>query len=226
MIYITGDPHRDFTHIKEFCIKNHSSIRDVMIVLGDAEINFYGDERDLIIKKELSKYEITFLCIHGNHEIRPQNLKNYNKCKWNEGYVLYEPYFPNILFAIDGQTYLIQNKKFLTIGGAFSITRLLPKCQEEKYWDDEQPSSKVIDKIISNKNRTIDYILTHTCPYDFIPEESCTIKVDKRKIDRNTEKRFQEIYNKLDFSTWFCGHYHTTKMINKMCFVYKNIIIL
>ena len=42
MIYITGDTHRDFDRILEFCDAiGTSQEEDVMIVLGDAGINYY-----------------------------------------------------------------------------------------------------------------------------------------------------------------------------------------
>ena len=44
MIYITGDKHGDFTEVLDFCNDNKTSKRDLMIVLGDAGINYFADE--------------------------------------------------------------------------------------------------------------------------------------------------------------------------------------
>ena len=43
--YITGDTHGDFSRIAEFCRSNGTDTNDVMIILGDAGINYYLDGR-------------------------------------------------------------------------------------------------------------------------------------------------------------------------------------
>ena len=40
MIYLTGDTHGEFERIVEFCEHFHTVKSDVMIILGDAGINF------------------------------------------------------------------------------------------------------------------------------------------------------------------------------------------
>jgi len=45
MIYLTGDPHGNFDRIKEFCGRLKTTKDDIMIILGDAGINYYGEER-------------------------------------------------------------------------------------------------------------------------------------------------------------------------------------
>jgi hypothetical protein len=44
--YITGDKHRHFEGVIEFCKTNHLRKQDVIVILGDSEFNSYGDERD------------------------------------------------------------------------------------------------------------------------------------------------------------------------------------
>ena len=85
VIYITGDKHADFSSIYTFCIENQTTINDVMIVLGDAGINYYLDDRDYILKNSLLQYPITFFCIHGNHEERPENIKTYKTKEFHNG---------------------------------------------------------------------------------------------------------------------------------------------
>ena len=46
MFYITGDCHGDFTRIYDFCEFSQTTQKDdVMIVLGDAGINYFLDEQ-------------------------------------------------------------------------------------------------------------------------------------------------------------------------------------
>ena len=65
--YITGDTHRDFSRIEDFCEENETSVDDVMIILGDAGINYYLNHSDKELKSRLSRLEITLFCIYGNH---------------------------------------------------------------------------------------------------------------------------------------------------------------
>ena len=97
--YITGDTHRDFERIAEFCYDNATTKEDVMIILGDAGINYWCDVSDKILKEMLSEINITLLCIHGNHEERPlQSGADYEEKRWKGGVVYVEEEYPNILF--------------------------------------------------------------------------------------------------------------------------------
>lgn len=49
MIYITGDTHREFSRICNLDRKDD----DLLIILGDAGINYYLDERDIELKEYL-----------------------------------------------------------------------------------------------------------------------------------------------------------------------------
>ena len=69
--YITGDTHRSFDRIEDFCYGYETTTEDVMIILGDAGINYWLDLSDKELKGRLSEMDITFFCVHGNHEARP-----------------------------------------------------------------------------------------------------------------------------------------------------------
>src|SRR5699024_11096170 len=123
MIYITGDKHADFRDVFDFCSDNKTSLDDVLIVLGDAGINYFNNEQDYILKASLSKYPITFFCVHGNHEERPEKINTYKLEEFHGGKVYYEEEYPNILFASDGEIYHFNNHKVLVIGGAYSVDK-------------------------------------------------------------------------------------------------------
>ena len=46
MIYITGDKHRHFDEIFTFCYLKHTTKQDILIILGDAGINYYLNQKD------------------------------------------------------------------------------------------------------------------------------------------------------------------------------------
>lgn len=116
--YITGDCHGDFQKVEAFCRRMQTTIEDCMIILGDAGINYCMDHRDTERKKYLAGLPITVFCVYGNHEERPSNISSYRKKKWKNGTVYFEPEYPNLIFAKDGEIYEFSGKKVLVIGGA------------------------------------------------------------------------------------------------------------
>ena len=114
-IYITGDCHGAFKKIEIFCRQYKTTCEDVMIILGDAGINFCLSKWDKRNKSLLTNLELTFLCIHGNHEARPESLDTYKEKMWNGGSVYFEEEYPNILFAKDGEIYELNGKKVNTL---------------------------------------------------------------------------------------------------------------
>jgi len=79
MIYITGDTHSNFERVKELCRRFKPTVDDTIIILGDAGINYYGEERDCKLKKALSQLPITIFSIYGNHEMRPETITTYKE---------------------------------------------------------------------------------------------------------------------------------------------------
>ena len=128
-VFIRGDTHGNFDFLPYFCEKEHTTTEDLMIILGDAGINYYGkkSKREIALKEMLSKMPITLFCIRGNHEDRPNSRQamKYGYRSEVEGEELYyEEAYPNILYAADGGSYVINDKQFLTIGGAYSFALL------------------------------------------------------------------------------------------------------
>lgn len=69
MIYITGDKHGDYSDVFEFCYKFKTSRNDILIILGDAGINYFLGDNDYILKNSLLQLPITLFCIHANNII-------------------------------------------------------------------------------------------------------------------------------------------------------------
>ncbi len=226
MIYITGDKHGDFREIFYFCYENKTTLDDIMIILGDAGINYYGNEKDYILKNSLLQYPITFFCIHGNHEERPENIKTYKTKRFHDGIVYYEEDYPNILFAKDGEIYNFNNHKVLVIGGAYSVDKYFRLESGYNWYESEQPNEEtkefVISKLKSMDNK-VDIILSHTCPYKYLPREMFLEGIDQSTVDNSTEYFLDEIEQITDYKNWYCGHYHTDKTVDKIIFMFHNI---
>lgn len=241
--YITGDKHRNFDSVKNFCKENCTRRKDVLIILGDTGFNYFDDFRDDNLKKQISDLNITLFCLHGNKENRPQNISTYGIRSFCGGMVYYEPRYPNIYFAIDGEIYTLDGKKYMVVGGAHSVDKM--KCLEKgmPYWEDEEPNEEIRQKVeetLKENSNKIYGMLTHTCPIEYLPTEmflstqsNAAIKRKPRKtkskklfapdIDRSIEEWLGKIEKELDYEVWFCGHYHIDKQLNKVYMLYNEI---
>ena len=90
----------------------------MLIILGDAGINYCLDERDKELKQQLNSLGLKLFCIRGNHEERPENIETYEEKEMFGGKVFIEREFPNLIFAKDGEIYNIDGNKVLVLGGA------------------------------------------------------------------------------------------------------------
>ena len=226
MIYVTGDKHGDFDDVFMFCLREKTTTSDILIVLGDAGINYFMDRRDNLLKGYLSQFPITFFCIHGNHEERPENIRTYKTKTFHAGIVYYEEKYPNILFAKDGDVYNLNNHKVLVIGGAYSVDKYYRLDMGYRWYSSEQPSIDVKNKVmgvLKSLNNKVDIILSHTCPYKYIPREMFLEGVDQSMVDNSTEYFLDEIEKNTKYNVWYCGHYHTDKKKDKMIFMFNNI---
>ena len=95
-----------------------------------------------------------------------------------------------------------------------------------KWYESEQPTDEikkiVIDKLKENNNK-VDIILSHTCPYKYMPYEVFLSGIDQSTVDNSTEKFLDTIEDNTKYKRWYCGHYHTEKIVDKIKFMYNNI---
>lgn len=224
MVYITGDIHGDTRRIKNLCEEYQLTVEDTVVILGDVGANYYLDERDCRMKQDLSNLEPAILCIHGNHEARPETIAGYIEKKWNCGTVFYQLEYPNLLFAKDGEIFDLGGNMCLVIGGAYSVDKFYRQARGWAWWPDEQPSLEVKQLVEERiKTKKIDVILSHTCPAKYIPTECFLPAVDQSAVDQSTEKWLDQIEESTDYKAWFCGHWHTNKRIDKMLFLFQGI---
>ena len=225
MVYYTGDIHGSSARILLLCEEKNLNAQDTIVILGDVGANYYLDERDEKLKRTFAGLKPTVFCIHGNHEIRPANISTYKEMKWNGGTVWYETSYPNILFAKDGEIYTIDGMTHLVIGGAYSVDKYSRIFRGFGWWEDEQPSEEIkayVERQI--KNRRIDVILSHTCPYRYRPTEAFMPGIDESRIDTSTEEWLDKIEERTDYHAWLCGHWHINKSIDKLNFLYDGVI--
>ncbi|MBO7474923.1 MAG: metallophosphoesterase [Ruminococcus sp.] len=224
MIYITGDIHGSLEPIFDLVEKYEPKEDDIIVILGDVAVNYTGRLRDKFIKEEMNNIGVTFFCIHGNHENRPQNIASYKEMIWNGGRVLYEEVYPNILFPMDGDIFELEGNKCIVIGGAYSVDKFYRLRNGYNWWPDEQPSLAIKEYVEEKvKNNKIDIVFSHTCPYKYIPTECFLSGIDQSKVDNSTEQWLDTIEEAIEYKAWYLGHWHTDKHIDKMHFLFHSV---
>ena len=225
MIYITGDTHGDFRGVSWFCGKFQTSKEDILIILGDAGINFGGEVCDAPKKELLEKLPITIFAIHGNHEQRPYTIGTYKEKQWHGGTVYYEERYPSILFAKDGEIFDLNGKQTIVMGGAYSVDKMWRLIYGQGWWEDEQPSEEIkayVESQLAAVDWSVDVVLSHTAPLKYEPVEVFLKGIDQSGVDKTTEIWLDSIEDRLNYEKWYCGHYHTVKKIHKLEFMFEN----
>ena len=209
--YITGDTHGYFERVEQFCQRMETTKDDVLIILGDAGINYYLNKEDKRVKDALSELNITLFCIHGNHEARPWEAGGYEEQEWHGGIVYVEKEYPNLLFAKDGEIYDFNGKSVLVIGGAYSVDKYYRLMRGYQWFDTEQPDDDIkeaVEKQLDAHDWSVDIVLTHTVPLEAEPTWAFIPQVDQSTVDKSTEEWLQTIHDKLTFDEWYAGHFH------------------
>ena len=220
MIYITGDLHGDPSKLDLFYEQTGKNLtrNDYMIILGDFGMIWsadaqYGYFADTIRAYEYfeKKYPWTTLFIDGNHE-NFIHLKQYPKKKWNGGQI--NAITEHCLWLRRGYVYTIENRTFLTIGGAYSIDKIWRK-PNISWWKDEAITHWDIKRAKQNLakcNNTVDYVLTHCAPtpiHQEIAEQEHFSHADKE--ESKNEVLLQEINTIINFKQWYFVHYHINR---------------
>ena len=223
--YITGDIHRSTARLAMFCEEHMLTTEDIIVLLGDVGSNYYLDQRDIPVKEALCQLGVQLLCIHGNHEERPEVIESYHEVQWHGGTVYVEDAFPNLLFAKDGEVYDLAGHNCIAIGGAYSPDKEIRLLRGWKWFPDEQPSDAIkarVEKKLEHLSWKVDAVLTHTCPESYIPVEALLSGIDQSTVDSGTEEWLGKLEKKLDYHTWYCGHFHCDASIGKVHFLYND----
>ena len=226
-VFITGDTHGNFQRIIDFCEKQETSKDDLMVILGDAGINYYLSKRDQTLKKSLSELPITLFCIHGNHEERPYLIPSYQEISFCGGMVYQEPAYPNLLFAKDGEIYEFLGKSVLVIGGAYSVDKFYRLARHFSWFPSEQPDETIkkrVEKKIEEYGKKVDYVWSHTCPISAQPRHLFLSMIDQSTVDSSTEEWLETIAEDLSFEHWYFGHYHGDWTFGKYRMFYNDIL--
>lgn len=240
-VYVTGDKHGDYKEVERWCLKWNTTKDDLLIVLGDNGVNYWGPHKDKKIKNYLSTLPITFFMIKGNHDQRP-SPKLYHVAPEDHhplvrGSYLYEPDYPSLLFsAMYGKYEFFVDDAWKTafvLGGAYSADKWYRLDMQAsgypqyRWFQDEQMTSwemKEAHDMICDVEPS--FILSHTCPFRYIPRDMFLPMVDQSTVDDTMEHWMDTIENDVPYERWYCGHWHTDRTVDNVRYMYHDIILL
>lgn len=169
---------------------------------------------------------MTLFCIHGNHEERPYEIDTYEEIEWHGGIAYVESFYPNLIFAKDGEIYDFDGKKAMAIGGAYSIDKYYRLNNNLNWFETEQPDDTIMNFVESQLDEIdwkIDYIFSHTAPLKYEPTDVFIPGLKQENIDKTTEKWLDKIEDILDYDHWFLGHYHTDRCDGRVSIMFEEI---
>lgn len=202
-IFITGDTHGDIDFHKlttdMFPVEGLTR-DDYVIVCGDMGI-VWGRSSDNYMQKWWTSKPWTTLFVDGNHE-NFHKLYEYPVEEWHGGKI--HRIMPHVYHLMRGQIFDIDGHSFFTMGGAASHDKWARKLNVS-WWEEELPSEQEMEEARRNLaivDHKVDYIITHSLPSSLLPfvvwngdQDSATIFLE-------------EVFNKVKYKHWYCGHYH------------------
>lgn len=227
MIYLTGDTHGSYRHIRAFAREHDLGLDDLIVCLGDTGFDYFGDERDDRVKARAARANVTLLCIRGNHDRNPATLASYRTQPWRGGEVYVDAAFPTLLFARDGSVFDLEGRATIAVGGAYSVDKQYRLANGYNWFPDEQlteAEKQQVEQALEHHRWRIDTVLSHTCPAAFVPQEALLESIDQSTVDTSMEDWLQCIEQRLAYRHWYCGHFHIEKQVGRLRFLHKDIV--
>ena len=69
-------------------------------------------------------------------------------------------------------------------------------------------------------------LLYTSCPYKYEPRDAFLPMIDQSTVDDSTERWLDGIEEKVDYKAWLCGHWHIEKKIDKLRFLFHDVVSL
>lgn len=240
---MVSDTHGNFLWMENLNTEQYPPDETAIIVLGDFGTNFYLNRTDWKKKQDIEKRGYHLYAIKGNHEARPQNIKGIQTAfdPYVHGIVYYESEFPHIRYFLDYGFYDIGGYSCLIIGGAYSVDknwRLQRAYLTEEtnipsksgWFNDEQLTPEEREdcmrqiKAFSATGKTIDFIMTHTCPYSVEPRDMFLNFIDQSTVDDSMEHWLDEVKDTIKWNIWLWGHFHNDRLERPHMEMYYNNI--
>lgn len=237
-IFALADIHGKWQIIRNFYEKHKETENftllnrenNIIILLGDAGLNYFFNHRDIEAKTKLNTFPFTYFVIRGNHEERPSICAEKYPDKWHTeefwGNVVYvENDYPNIKYALDEVAlykipYIQYNEdkspswneyKTLVIPGAYSVDKQYRLQNGWSWFEGEQLTAAERERglnLIHSLRNEVDLVLSHTCPISFEPTDLFLPFVDQSMVDKTMERYLGQIEYQLQYKLMLWGHFH------------------
>lgn len=205
MIYITGDTHipSDIGKLsaKRFREQKNMSKNDYLIICGDFGGVWDGSNEEKYWLKWLRDKSFTTLFVDGNHE----NFLMLNELPLIDfGGDKVHKVDEGIYHLMRGKVYLIDGKKFFTMGGATSHDKQY-RTDGKNWWKEELPCDTEFSIALENlqtHNWEVDCVVTHCAP------DSIQKKIAPSYNTDSLTSFLEKVKSGLVYDKWFFGHYH------------------
>lgn len=220
-VFIRGDTHGNYDWLREWCNDNNTTRDDILIILGDNSLRFEGalTARERARKSFVCSMPITIFCVRGNHdrpftnqwqldcELIPNPMLNsFNPPMWHD------KEYPNLWYFMDYGVYYIKNRSFLIIGGAYSVDKFYRLAMHWTWYPEEQLTrDEWLDLLDLVHDRKFNYVLTHTCPYEWRPTDLFLKNIDQSQVDSSTEEWLSDVNKYINWEHWYWGHFHADR---------------
>ena len=210
-IYVTGDTHGNQNKwLKE--IDSTLKKGDILIVCGDFGVGFWDGRffPEEMFYDYLSEKEYNVLFVDGNHEDFDK-LNSYKVEMWCGGKV--HKIRDNIIHLMRGEVFNIDGNTIFVMGGGYSLDKER-RTEGYDWWPQEMPTEEEYDNALTNLSKVdnkVDYIITHTAPFESIYYLS-TIRSFQIKgyVREEMPLTFflDEIQKSVEYKHWYFGHFH------------------
>lgn len=249
----THGDFRRFTKERRKSLPFKLTKKDYVIVCGDFGLCWTRDEEFTYDCEWFSKMPFTLLWVQGNHE-NYNMIAEYPIEEWNGGKVRHIVR-DKIILLERGQVFKIDGKKIFTFGGASShdiqggiLDKSSPTYMSDyerasksglpfrvldvSWWKQELPTEEELQEGRDNLAKVdykVDYVITH-CAANRIQYEfelyQARIGYSRGRYQQDIlTNYFEELEEKLEYTKWFCGHYHDEFCIDeKHTILYHKII--
>ena len=233
-LIFTGDTHGGIATVSRIDnikrnMPEYKPEETMIVILGDSGLNFWLNNTDKKYKKLLNSMNYHIYCVRGNHEQRPELIKSMVLVNdENVNNVVYmEEDFPNIRYFVDGKIYNLLGYKCLVVGGAYSVDKwyrlALAGYARDKaetadpkkcgWFKDECLTAAEMTAIMEKvKGKSVDFVLSHTCPLSWEPTDLFLNGIDQSTIDKSMEIWLDELKDNIKWKYWLFGHYHADRI--------------
>ena len=119
----------------------------------------------------------------------------------------------NVFYLKRGEVYIIEDKRFLVLGGAMSDDKAWRKAHES-WWEQEEWSEEEKETCLAKikENNNFDYVLSHTGPSVGIAltDDYFCNEENQKQLHRDSNAVFNDkIDSLISYKKWFFGHWHS-----------------